>query len=200
MNAIDRTKFFGEVRISLFGGKLFSRQVEGMDAILDEWERQELKDKRWLAYMLATAYHETDKTMQAIEEYSKGKGLPYGAKFKMGGGVGKRIPYTKPDKIYYGRGLVQLTWYENYELMGRLLKVDLLNKPELALQMDVSVKIMFEGMLKGSSSFGDFTGRSLEQYFNVSVDDPENARRIINGKDKADLIAGYHRQFLKALL
>jgi len=117
----------------------------------------------------------------------------------MGGGVGKRVPYTKPDKLYYGRGLVQLTWFENYELMGRLLELDLLNHPELALVMDVSVRIMFEGMLKAVSSFGDFTGRSLEQYFTSTHEDWTNARKIINGLDRAPLIAGYGQQIFSAV-
>ena len=58
---------------------------------------------------------------------------------------------------------------------------------------------MFEGMTKGDSMIGDFTGKCLEMYFNNKVDDPINARRIINGTDKARLIAGYHNKFLTAL-
>jgi putative chitinase len=33
-------------------------------------------------------------------------------------------------------------------------------------------------------------------YFNDVTDDPVGARKIINGTDKAELIAGYHRGFL----
>jgi hypothetical protein len=58
---------------------------------------------------------------------------------------------------------------------------------------------MFEGMTKGSSSFGDFTGRCLEQYFNNTTEDAVNARKIINGLDKAELIAGYYNKFKDAL-
>ena len=149
--------------------------------------------------MLATVYHETAKTMQHIEEYGRGRGKAYGHKLKMGGGVNKRIPYNTPDKIYYGRGFVQITWFENYEKMARLLNVDLLNHPELALDLHVATQILFEGMTTGASSKGDFTGRCLEQYFNANSNDPINARRIINGMDKADLIAGYHNRFYSAL-
>jgi putative chitinase len=145
--------------------------------------------------MMATDYHECDGKFQPIEEYGKGKGRPYGSKLKM-----SRRPYTTPNKIYFGRGRVQLTWYENYELMGRLLRVDLLNKPELALDPIIATKIMFEGMTKGSSSFGDFTGKCLEMYFNKTTNDPINARRIINGTDKARMIAGYYEEFLKCLV
>lgn len=191
---MDRSIFYQSVRNSLFGGKLKQSQVNGMEAILDYWDCSKLKDIRWLAYMLATAYWETARTLQPIEEYGKGKGRRYGKKIKMSG-----ITYTKPDKIYYGRGFVQLTWYENYEQMGRLLKVNLLEEPELALDLDIATKILFEGMTKGTSNFGDFTGKSLEMYFNATKDDPVNARKIINGLDKAQTIAGFYYKFLDAL-
>lgn len=191
---IYRKHFFDTVRDNLFGGSMNQGQVRGMEAILREWEKRELTDLRWLAYILATTYHETAKTMQPIEEYDKGKGYRYGKKIKRSG-----IPYTLPDKIYYGRGYVQLTWYENYETMGRLLHTDLLNQPELALVPEVAAEIMFEGMTKGNSNFGDFTGKSLENYFNDKKEDWVNARRIINGTDKADLIAGYAKKFYTAL-
>jgi hypothetical protein len=47
---------------------------------------------------------------------------------------------------------------------------------------------------------GWFTGKKLSQYFNDGKDDPVNARQIINGNDKDDLIAGYHEDFLAALV
>lgn len=192
---MNKPNFFKDVRANLFGGKLTQGQVAGMDYILLQWEKSGLKDLRWLAYMLATTYHETARTMQPIEEYGKGKNYRYGKKIKRSG-----LPYKYPDKLYYGRGYVQLTWYENYELMSRLLNIDLLRYPELALRPDVASRIMFEGMTKGASSFGDFTGRSLEQYFNSTTEDPVNARKIINGLDKAMTIAEYYRRFHKALL
>lgn len=189
---INRPKFYEKLRKAF--GKLNQKQVEGFEAIFNEWEKQKLKDARWLAYMLATVWHETAKTMQPIEEIGRGKGYKYGRKLKRSG-----VAYKLPEKLYFGRGLVQLTWFENYQLMARLLKIDLLNKPELLLTMEVSIKVMFEGMLRGASSFGDFTGKCLEMYFNDEVDNPKEARRIINGTDKAELIAGYHNQFLECL-
>ena len=189
---INRKLTFDSIRKSF--GRLTTEQVEGFTAIFDEWEAGEYTDIRWLAYMLATAWHETAKTMQPIEEYGKGKNRPYGKKIKHSG-----IAYFI-NAIFYGRGFVQLTWYENYQLMGRLLGLDLLNHPELALVMKNAVRIMFEGMTKGSSSFGDFTGRCLEQYFNDKINDPIGARKIINGVDKANLIAGYHNSFLNSII
>lgn len=190
---INRKQFYTNFRNNF--GSLKQSQVDGFEVIFNEWDKSKLIDLRWLSYMLATAWHEVNQTMQPISEYSKGKGKLYGRKIKM-----SKVPYTSPDKIYYGRGLVQLTWYENYELMGRLLKIDLLKNPELALQMDIAVKIMFEGMLKGNSSIGDFTGKCLEMYFNNNTEDPINARRIINGTDKAELIANYYYKFKNCLI
>lgn len=191
---LNRKYFFDTIRAALFKTGIKQKQVDGMNAIINRWEATGLTDLRWLAYMLATTYHETAKTMQPIEEYGKGKGYRYGKKIKRSG-----IPYTLPDKLYYGRGYVQLTWYENYETMGRLLGIDLLGSPELALHPSIAADIMFEGMTKGNSNFGDFTGKSLEHYFNDKKEDWVNARRIINGTDKADLIAGYGKKFMAAL-
>lgn len=189
---VNRKLFYAGLRKHF--GRFTTSQVEGFEAIFDRWDKSGFKDIRWLAYMLATAWHETSRTMQAIEEFGKGKGRPYGKKLKH-----SRVAYTLPNKIYFGRGLVQLTWYENYELMSRLLKVDFLKNPELALELSCAVEIMFEGMTKGSSSVGDFTGKCLEQYFNAKTNDPIGARRIINGTDKDVLIASHHDKFLKCL-
>jgi hypothetical protein len=201
---INQTRFYERLKtVNLPKLNPFKQsQVNGLKAIFAAWDaKKEYTDVRWLAYMLATVYHEVDGTMQPIEEYGKGQGRPYGRKFKMAKDRrGNRIPYTSPNKLYYGRGFVQLTWFENYELIGRLLGLDLLNNPELALVLENAVAIMFEGMTKGNSNFGDFTGRSLEMYFNSNTDDAINARRIINGVDKARLIAGHHGEFLKCLL
>lgn len=191
---MNRQAFYNSIRASLFNGRLTAKQVEGINFKLDAFDKAGITDDRWRAYMLATSYHETAKTMQPIEEYGKGRGRPYGRKLKM-----SRKPYTSPDKIYYGRGDVQLTWYENYEKMGELLNIPLLEQPELALKPDISAKIMIEGMTKGRSNRGDFTGVSLETYFNSTKNDPVNARRIINGLDKAELIAGYYYKFLEAI-
>jgi hypothetical protein len=62
--------FFDTARLRLFDGKLKATQVAGLSAILDEWEEHHAgKDDRWLAYVLATVHHETDRTMQPIKEY-----------------------------------------------------------------------------------------------------------------------------------
>lgn len=189
---MNLTKLFTTLRGLDSDGKLEQRQVDSVNAIMQACSCANVTDPRHVAYILATAWHES--RLKPIEEIGKGAGRDYGKKLKM-----SRIPYTKPDKIYYGRGFVQLTWYENYQLMGRLIGVDLLNRPELALSIDHAAEIIVEGMTKGASSFGDFTGKCLEMYFNDKVNDPINARKIVNGLDKAELIAGYYNKILTAL-
>lgn len=182
---MDKQKFYTSVRNDF--GPLKQSQVDGFEAILNYWEESKLTDIRWLAYMLATAWHETAKTMQAIEEYGKGKGRKYGKSD------------NRTGQTYYGRGFVQLTWYDNYRIMGKLIDVDLLNHPALALDTATAVRIMFEGMTTGLSLRGDFTSRHLGMYFNDKKEDPVNARRIINGLDQAQVIATYYKYFNKAL-
>lgn len=191
---INKTKFYSEVRRNL-SSRLSTKQVEGFEAILNGWDAKNvvLYDLRYLAYMLATTWHETATTMQPIEEIGRGKTKDYGRKLKMGGGSGKRIPYDKPDKLYYGRGFVQLTWYENYEKAGQKLGVDFLNYPELVMNLDYATDILKLGMLEGW-----FTGKKLSDYFGTKTD-WINARRIINGMDKAQLIASYAKIFFKAV-
>ena len=181
---IDRRIFFAQIR-SLFG-RMNQSQVEGLNSLLDAVGGCLINEA---AYMLATAYHETAHTMQPIDEYGKGRGRDYGKRLKM-----SRKPYSDTLPIYYGRGYVQLTWYENYDKAGRLLKLDLLRQPELALQADVAAKIMREGMFDGW-----FTGKKLGEYIGLRTADYVSARRIINGMDKAQFIAGYAVVFELAL-
>ena len=191
---MNRQLFFQEINRPLFRGKLNDRHREGILHKLAAFDKFDVTDGRWRAYMLATSFHETAHTMQPIEEWGKGKGKSYGRKIKQNGQI-----YTWPDQIYYGRGDVQLTWYENYERMGELMGLPLLEKPELTLDSDISAQILVEGMILGKSNRGDFTGLSLENYFNTHRDDPFGARRIVNGLDSAHTIAGYHYKILEAI-
>ena len=97
-------------------------------------------------------------------------------------------------KAYYGRGFVQLTWKANYATAGAAIGVDLVRKPELALDPKNATRIMFEGMTKGW-----FTQKKLSDYFNKTKDDWVGARRIINGQDKAQTIATYEHNFYAAI-
>ena len=69
----NRETFFEVVRSDPFGGSLIQDQVDGMNYILDTWEDAPPSDDlRWLAYALATTYHETAATMLPIAEYGYG--------------------------------------------------------------------------------------------------------------------------------
>lgn len=196
---MNKTEFYNSIRQSLFNGSISFKQFDGVERLLTAFDASCVTDMRWRAYMLATVYHETGKAMQPVEENKKGAGKDYGKKLDIGKGSGKRVPYTNPDKLYYGRGDVQLTWRANYAAMGKILGLPLLEQPELMLSPAISAKVLIEGMTKGKSNFGDFTGKSLEDYFNAEKTDPVNARRIINGLDKAELIAGHYDKFYRAI-
>ncbi len=181
----DRDIYFGEVRHSLFFGALEQVHVDGQNVILAVWEYgaggTPMTDVRWLAYMLATTYHETACRMWPITEYGSDSYLQ-----------------GKEYWPYIGRGYVMLTWEENYRkasaALGLIDERDLVEHPEMALDSLIATRCLFRGMAEGW-----YTGRKLGQYFNDTKNDPVNARQIINGNDKDDLIAGYHYTFLDAL-
>ncbi len=178
----DRAIFFAAARRRPFANRLKQFQVDGLNALLDEAARRGLVDPRQLAYVLATAHHETAATMQPIREIGRGAGRAYGA----------RDPQT--GKVYYGRGYVQLTWRENYRRLGDLLGVDLVADPDRALEPRLAAAILFEGMTRGL-----FTGRALGEFFTASRCDWRGARRIVNGTDRAEAIAELARSYHTAL-
>lgn len=199
---IDRKRFFDFVRKPLFGGRLTPPQVEGLSAILDHWER-ELPggDPRWLAYMLATAHHETGRTMQPVRETFADSDSTAIARLDAAFARGQlrwvSKPYWLPDeqgRSWLGRGFVQLTHKRNYRAMGDLIGVDLLSVPGKAMEMDVAMAILFAGMTKGS-----FTGRKLSDYFSDDHEDWRSARKIINGLESADTVAAYGRHYCAAI-
>lgn len=187
---MNRDTFFTYIRNAPCGGKLTQQQVEGCEALLDEWAlTPESNDPRHLAYILATVFHETGGRMQPVREgfaSTDAQARRIVANYKYGKPVGKHV--------YYGRGHVQLTWADNYKKMGDALKIPLFEEPDLALDKYYSARILIVGMLRGM-----FTGKKLGDYFNGNTNDPIGARRIVNGVDKSKLIAGYHENFLAAI-
>lgn len=179
--------------IKLQGFALSQEQADNIAIIYNACLEFGIKRKRHIAYIYATIFHEGSRKengkfrrLVSVEEIGKGKGKPYGGKIKY-----SKKPYITPDKLYFGRGFVQITWYEVYEKFGKVLKIDLLNNPDLALNPNIGAKIAVVGMRDGL-----FTGVNLERYFNDTRTDAINARKIINGTDKADLIAGYYNVIL----
>ena len=148
------------------------------------------------AYALATAWHEC--RLRPIHEMG---GKAYLSKYdtgKLAKALGN-TPEADGDGVKYaGRGLVQLTGARNYRTAGKRLGIDLLGNPDLALQPDVAARILIWGMGTGA-----FTGKALADYLPGWLGTREQfkqARRIINGTDKADMIAGHAMRFQEALL
>nr|WP_245296561.1 hypothetical protein [Rhizobium bangladeshense] len=173
-----------------------------MTAILDAWEKRFAQaDLRWLAYILATAYHETAYTMQPVRETLAESDMRaveiLEAAFAAGRLSWVRTPYWRPDedgRCWLGRGLVQLTHKRNYEAMSALTGIDLVAEPDRAMEMDAAVTILIEGMLQGS-----FTGHKLADHLNATTEDWVNARRVVNGTDRAEKLANYAMAFNVAL-
>lgn len=203
MGTYNRTIFFDIVRQELFPSGMSQPQVDGMDALLDYidqlgWHPTEDANQYfnyWNAYNFATAYHETAYTMQPIEEYGSDAYLR-----------------GKDYWPYYGRGFVQLTWETNYQRSDvEILANDLISPEtfntlpegvvnqtqhmEQALDLEIASCNLMIGCWKGW-----YTGKKLWDYLRNDRKDYKNARRIVNGTDKASEIAGHAGKFEKAFV
>lgn len=140
--------------------------------ILQECHKQGITNDLHKAYILGTAMHECG--LIPISERKAAVGTTVWEKYqKKYWGTG-----------YYGRGFVQLTHKDNYEKFSKLLGIDLVSKPDIALNADIAAKILVVGMRDGLFRGGfsltttiptDLTEHEdIEKAFN-------NARQIING-------------------
>jgi hypothetical protein len=176
--------FFSKVRS--VAGSLSQPEVNIVNLVLKEASAHPMS---WVAYELATAWHEARFIPQ--NEWGLGKGHPYGSPGKYG-------------QAQYGRGLVQLTWDRNYEWAdasaasaGLITKGELLHNFNLALRPDIAVFILVRGMETGA-----FTGRRLSQCLPQDIANRQqfvDSRTIINGHDKAEAIADYALSFQEGL-
>ena len=119
-------------------------------------------------------------------------------------------PGTTDARDYRGRGYVQLTGRTNYEEMTNHLNevgfsyqidgqtwgangtpIDLLTHPDHVNRVpELAARILVDGSMLGS-----FTGRGLDQYINEGGSDFTNARRVINGTDRAADIAAIAERY-----
>ncbi|PTX49070.1 putative peptidoglycan binding protein [Gemmobacter caeni] len=130
------------------------------------------------AYALATAFWETNRTMLPVEEaYYLGE---------------RAEAYRKKLRYYpwHGRGFAQLTWESNYIRAGKELDVDLISRPERAMEPEIAARVLVCGMRDGW-----FTGKKMSDYFTRFSTDYTSARRIINGTDSAKAIADIALQY-----
>lgn len=190
--------FFDSVRSGILGPELSPSEVSGCSAILAALDGLPLS---WASYGLGTAFHETAHSMQPIKEmggeaYFRRMYDPQGNNPALAKRLGNTVPGD--GALYAGRGYVQLTGRANYARAGTKIGQDLIGHPALAMDPEFAAEIMREGMKAGW-----FTGKSFASYLPASgpadVAAFTQARRIINGTDRAAMIAGYAVQFQTAL-
>lgn len=192
------------IRHKLFGGKLRQGCVDTIETILAECKKKQLHDLRQIAYIFATAYHESYNTLQNPDWHPVREGftdtnqeaINHVTKLYHDKRIKKNYALpAKNGKSYYGRGWVQITLPDNYTRLGDYYGLDLYNNPDLALERKVAAILLVDGMIKGW-----YTGHKLSTYITESFTDFEGARRIINGQDKADLIEDYAKRFYTGLI
>lgn len=195
---MNRSEFFNGIRGD-FTGKLEPDEVRGTEAILDVMDGAPLAH---VAYALATAWHETAGTMQPIKEW--GGAAYFHSRYDIRGArpdLAKRLGNMEPgDGVKFcGRGYVQLTGRANYAKASQKLGVDLIGNPDRAMECDIAARIMRQGMTEGW-----FTGKRFASYLpdvgRGTLGQYRDARRIINGIDRASDIARYAVVYQEALI
>lgn len=187
---------FDILREELFRGSLTTSQVKALNFLVARCDQAGLTYPE-TAYALATVFHETDRTMLPIEERGSDKYLSKYDTGKLAKDLGNTPEADGDGQFYKGRGYVQITGKANYAKFAKILNLPLVLEPELALSTEVAAQIMIYGMLNGT-----FTGVGFRKRRPVVKYGKANyvaARAIINGKDCAELIAGYAMIFEKAL-
>lgn len=190
---MDRSRFFAALRArgsGVFGTSLSQSQVTGIEELLDVAQAKGVKLPH-LAYILGGVYHETGGMMVPVREgFAK---TDAGARRV----VAKRS-YGKPagpyGHVYYGRGRIQNTWLRNMETLSKRFGYDFVKNPDLLLDPAIDAIVTVVGHQEGL-----WTGKKLSDYISEGRTDYVNARRIVNGTDKAGMIAGYAKTFEKAL-
>jgi hypothetical protein len=187
--------FYDAVRETVFGGSLSQPQVDGINAIITAWVREGDGDDYKLAYLLGTAFHETARTMQPVRETlatTDAKAKERLTKAWKSGKLKVKADYWSGG--WFGRGYVQLTHKANYERASKELGIDMVKDPSKAMIPEVAALILVRGCLEGW-----FTSRKLGAYITKSDADYINARRVVNGLDRAEDIAKYSTSFYRAL-
>jgi predicted chitinase len=155
-------------------GKLNPTQARRLGIIHHALRKFEITDKRHIAYIVQTAWHESMGLMRLTEIRAKKSRQP------VLWALQNRYWHTG----YWGRGFIQVTWKENYSKLGKLLGLDLVRNPDHLLDEHVAAEALVLGM-----ELGLYTTRKLNDYFNDHRTDWVNARRIVNGLDVAEAIA-----------
>jgi hypothetical protein len=196
---IDRPAFYAAARTHV-AKTLSKSQIEGFEEIFDVWDGVPHYDLlEWLAYILATAWHETGRRMQPVREsFAKSDAQAYQRVSKYCADNNKKNYAARHANghSYYGRGYVQLTHGVNYIRAGKELGLGsaLYDDPDRVLDVGMGARIIVEGMVEGW-----FTKYDLTDFFSRGEQEWYNARQIINRFDKASTIAQYGKDFLACL-
>ena len=205
---MNRAKFYAALRkrnSGVFGTSLGQSQVKGIEGIFEGFITHGDGREKTLAYALATTVRETGSKMVPVREgFAK---TDLGARRAVNKLAKKRGPksavarYSKPDgpynHVYYGRGRVQETWYDNYKRTSNEMGVDFVKHPDLRLDPVYDAQILFSGLQDGR-----WNGRrkGIAYYLPTNgKDDLKNARRTVNITDHWQDIGGYYKAFLKAI-
>lgn len=187
---INRKAFFDNYRNKY--GKLTQAKVKALDFLIGKLETGRFKIETQMGYILATIMHETNGTFEPVIEAfhvkpdSKRLNVLYNYYLQNNHKALKTIfPNGTNGLTYEGRGFVQLTHNYNYKQFG----ID--KDPNKAMEPETAFMIIEKGLANG------FFGQKLQSHINETKTDYINARRCVNGTDKAKLIAGYAEQFTK---
>jgi len=180
---INKVNFYQSLRDKGLFKTLTQLQVDSLDAIIFEAEKQGIEDVRQVAYILATSYWECHNPKKPELRNTPMK--------EFGGET-----YLKGKKYYpyFGRGFSQLTWLDNYKKEGTRLGIDLVNNPDLILHIPTAANSHVYCM-----AHGRYTGKKLSDYINDQKCDFAGARRIVNGTDRKDEVAAIAQKFLTCL-
>lgn len=148
---------------------------QSIDLIVQTCLDNQVTDTRQIAYVLATAEHESDDFRAPEEKWGRKQGL--------------EIRYAGGEE-YYGRGNVHLTHESNYTKLGERLGMgrQLVGTPERAAEPEIAAKVLVVGMRDGA-----FSGAGLGRYINEHATDYVRARAIVNGSDRAERVADLAR-------
>lgn len=177
--------FYDSLRTAF--GPLTQSQVDGVELLVTATAGLPIRHR---AYILATAWHETGPASSQLHMTPRREIWgPTDAQKRYEGraDLGNTLPGD--GKRYMGRGYVQITGRANYQKASFLTGRDLVANPDIALEPDIAARVMVHGMVNGW-----FTGRKLADF-----DSYQNMRRVVNGTDRAALIAGYAEKFEAAL-
>lgn len=219
---MDRAAFYASLRkwdSGVFGTSLTQGQVKGCEAILDECLAQRA-DLGQAAYILATAYGETGRKMQPVEEnlrYSAGRIQQVFSATRRQGRTPRELagnPKLLANTVYggpwgarnlgnteegdgwrfRGMGIGQITGRHNFTKWSLKMGIDLVGHPQVIMQLNISVKALVQPMLEGWAS-----GRKLGEFVDGYQRDYLSARQTWNGMFAAADYAKYAQAFETAL-